>query len=46
MRLLDKSKVMLELSSLGLTPLHEQVLKKNIVKNHGIILVTGPTGFW
>ena len=44
MRLLDKSKVMLELSSIGLNPLIEAELRKLIVKSYGIFLVTGPTG--
>jgi len=44
MRLLDKSKVLIELSSLGLAKKNEAVMSKLIRKSHGIILVTGPTG--
>ncbi|MFN8389562.1 MAG: type II secretion system ATPase GspE [Bdellovibrionota bacterium] len=44
MRLLDKSKVMLDLGTLGLAPAISGVVKKIIRKSHGIILVTGPTG--
>ncbi|MCL4141116.1 UNVERIFIED_CONTAM: hypothetical protein GTU68_039564 [Idotea baltica] len=44
MRLLDRSKVMLELSSIGLSPRIEEELRKLIVKSYGILLVTGPTG--
>lgn len=44
MRLLDKSKVMLELSSLGLSDYISPTVRKIIRKSHGIILVTGPTG--
>lgn len=44
LRLLDKSKVMLELSSLGLSGSVSKVVQKIIRKSHGIILVTGPTG--
>lgn len=44
MRLLDRSKVMLELSSLGLGGRNMEVIKRLIQKPHGIFLVTGPTG--
>ncbi len=44
LRLLDKSKVMLDLEHLGLNPRNVEILKRNIVKSHGILLVTGPTG--
>ena len=44
MRLLDKSKVMLNLDSLGLAGDNCEVVEKTITKSHGIILVTGPTG--
>ena len=44
MRLLDKSKVMLDLGSLGLSPTNSSAVKKLINRSHGIILVTGPTG--
>jgi len=44
MRLLDKSKVMLSMDTLGLSDDHSEVVQKLIKKSHGIILVTGPTG--
>lgn len=44
MRLLDKSKVRLELSTLGLDALLNESVKRLIKKSHGILLVTGPTG--
>lgn len=44
LRLLDRSKVMLELASIGLSPTIEGELRKLIVKSYGIVLVTGPTG--
>lgn len=44
MRLLDKSKVMLEFDSLGLSPQNTKSVQGLISKSHGIILVTGPTG--
>jgi general secretion pathway protein E len=44
LRLLDKSKVMLDLGSLGLADDITNVVSKIIRKSHGIILVTGPTG--
>jgi len=44
MRLLDKSKVMISLSSLGLLDDDTDKLNRFIQKSHGIILVTGPTG--
>ena len=44
LRLLDKSKVRLELSTLGLDPLLNESVKRLIKKSHGILLVTGPTG--
>lgn len=44
MRLLDKSKVLLDLSSIGLNDANAEVVNKLIRKSHGIILVTGPTG--
>jgi type IV pilus assembly protein PilB len=43
-RLLDEKAQVLSLEDLGLLPRDLDVLKKNIVKPHGIILVTGPTG--
>lgn len=44
MRLLDKSTVKLELTSLGFEPGIEKDVRKYIKKSHGIVLVTGPTG--
>lgn len=44
MRLLQKTGGIPELSSLGLEGLALKNLEKNIVRPHGIILVTGPTG--
>jgi len=44
LRLLDKSKVMLEMESLGLSEHHGGTVRKIIKRSHGIILVTGPTG--
>lgn len=44
MRLLDKSKVMLDLISLGLSTRNMEMVKRIITKPHGIFLVTGPTG--
>ncbi len=44
MRLLDKSKVRLELESLGFMPTILESVRKIVKKSHGIFLVTGPTG--
>ncbi len=44
MRLLDKSKVMLDLTVLGLLRENRDVLERLIKRPYGIILVTGPTG--
>jgi general secretion pathway protein E len=44
MRLLDKSKIMLDLATIGLDRRIENELRKLIVKSYGILLVTGPTG--
>ena len=44
MRLLDKSKVLLSLDTLGLAQSSKDSLEKLIRKSHGIVLVTGPTG--
>ncbi|MBS2022145.1 MAG: Flp pilus assembly complex ATPase component TadA, partial [Deltaproteobacteria bacterium] len=44
MRLLDKSAVLLELSSIGLDPDQLKIIDGLIHKSHGIVLVTGPTG--
>ncbi len=44
MRLLDKSKVMLDLPTLGLNAHNSEIIRRLIVRPFGIILVTGPTG--
>ena len=44
MRLLDKSKVRLELDNLGFDPGIQDHVEKILKKSHGIFLVTGPTG--
>ena len=44
LRLLDKSKVRPELSTLGFDDHISSIVDKIIRKSHGIILVTGPTG--
>lgn len=44
LRLLDKSKVMLDLTSLGMNLKMMEQIKRLIVRPHGILLVTGPTG--
>ncbi len=44
LRLLDEGSQILTLEQLGLQPGPLEILKRNILKPHGIILVTGPTG--
>ncbi len=44
LRLLNESAQVLSLEQLGLQPRPLEMLKRNIKKPHGIILVTGPTG--
>ncbi|MBX7186234.1 MAG: Flp pilus assembly complex ATPase component TadA, partial [Vicinamibacteria bacterium] len=44
MRLLDKSKLMLDMTKLGFEPDSLMKFKRNIDKPYGIVLVTGPTG--
>jgi general secretion pathway protein E len=44
MRLLDKEKVMLDLSDLGFAKRELDLLKHLIFRPNGIVLVTGPTG--
>ncbi len=44
MRLLDRSSALLGLEELGLTGKNLERVKRLIQQNHGIILVTGPTG--
>src|SRR6187455_2803265 len=43
MRLLDKSKLMLDMTKLGFEPASLEKIKPNIDKPYGIVLVTGPT---
>lgn len=44
LRLLDKNNSHLNLTALGMTPAVQQTFSRLILKPHGIILVTGPTG--
>lgn len=44
MRLLDKSAVLLDLSSIGMDPQTLAEIEDMILQPHGIILVSGPTG--
>jgi len=44
MRLLDRSKVLLTLDTVGLEGENLRVIRDLIHKSHGIVLVTGPTG--
>ena len=44
LRLLDKNNSHLNLADLGMTPSVQQAFAQLILKPHGIILVTGPTG--
>ena len=44
LRLLTRGKIFLSLEKLGFAPHEEQALREIIVKPHGILLVTGPTG--
>ena len=44
LRLLDKSAIKLNLGSLGMTEENSQTFKEALLKPHGILLVTGPTG--
>jgi type II secretion system protein E len=44
LRLLTRGKIFMSLDKLGFDPEHESALRELIVKPHGIILVTGPTG--
>ena len=44
LRLLDKSKLMLDMTKLGFEPDSLERFKKAIAKPYGIVLVTGPTG--
>src|SRR3989454_3045552 len=44
LRLLTRGKIFLTLDKLGFAPADERALREIIVKPHGIMLVTGPTG--
>lgn len=44
LRILDKSSVLLDLSTIGFTPKKRQDMEAIITRPHGIFLVTGPTG--
>ena len=44
LRLLTRGKIFLSLDKLGFSPAEETALREIIVKPHGILLVTGPTG--
>ena len=44
LRLLTRGKIFLSLDKLGFQPRDEEQLREIIVKPHGILLVTGPTG--
>jgi type IV pilus assembly protein PilB len=44
LRLLDKTKLMLDMTKLGFEPHSLERFKKAIAKPYGIVLVTGPTG--
>jgi len=44
LRLLTRGKIFLSLDKLGFAPHEENALREIIIKPHGILLVTGPTG--
>jgi type II secretion system protein E len=44
LRLLTRGKIFLSLEKLGFAPHEETALREIIIKPHGILLVTGPTG--
>jgi type II secretion system protein E len=44
LRLLTRGKIFLSLDKLGFAPKDEAAIRELIVKPHGIILITGPTG--
>jgi type IV pilus assembly protein PilB len=44
LRLLDKEKLMLDMTKLGFEPDSLEKFKRNISKPYGMVLVTGPTG--
>jgi type II secretion system protein E len=44
LRLLTRGKIFLSLEKLGFAPVEEAAIREIIIKPHGIMLVTGPTG--
>jgi type II secretion system protein E len=44
LRLLSRGKIFLSLDKLGFSPQDESAIRELVVKPHGILLVTGPTG--
>lgn len=44
LRLLDKDKLMLDMTKLGFEEASLEIFKRNISKPYGMVLVTGPTG--
>jgi type IV pilus assembly protein PilB len=44
LRLLDKDKLMLDMTKLGFEQESLEIFKRNIAKPYGMVLVTGPTG--
>lgn len=44
LRLLDKDKLMLDMTKLGFEPESLEMFQRNIAKPYGMVLVTGPTG--
>ena len=44
LRLLDKDKLMLDMTKLGFEEQSLEIFKRNISKPYGMVLVTGPTG--
>ncbi|MBM4334941.1 MAG: type II secretion system protein GspE [Deltaproteobacteria bacterium] len=44
LRLLPRTQELLSIEKIGLSPGHQETLRKLIRRNNGIILVTGPTG--
>jgi type IV pilus assembly protein PilB len=44
MRILDKDKVVMDLDALGMSPHDRERLERALLRTHGAILVTGPTG--
>jgi len=44
LRLLSRGKIFLSLDKLGFSPPDEKAIREIIIKPHGILLVTGPTG--